>query len=281
MTTRDLETLLPEVKPSTVVPRLIHQTYPHQNLPELFNNNVQEMRRQNPGWTYNFYSDSDVEGFIKQEFGEEILSYYLRIHPSYGAARADLFRYLVIYKFGGVYLDIKSRFLRPIDDVLVADEQFVVSRWKNGKGEKHEGYGLHPEVVNYPGGELQQWHIIAASGHMFLRAVLLSVLKNIDNYSPWNTGVGRMGVLRLTGPIAYTAAITPIINQHKCRVVTSEQELFLEYSILPEQTHKVLFKSHYTQISTPIIKPSGTAIFSNTVFTIARRVKKRVEKALS
>lgn len=281
MTTRKLDALLPKIKSSIAIPRLIHQTYPHQNLPELFKSNIEEMCRQNPSWAHNFYNDSDVEVFIRQEFGEDILSYYLRIDPNYGAARADLFRYLVIYKFGGVYLDIKSRFLRPIDDVLVADEQFVVSRWKNGKGEKHEGYGLHPEVVNYPGGELQQWHIIAASGHMFLRTVILSVLKGIDNYSPWNTGVGRIGVLRLTGPIAYTAAITPIINQYNCRIVASEQELSLEYSVLPEQTHKELFKNHYTQIDTPIIKSSGTAILSNTAYKVARGIKRSIQKVLS
>ena len=46
--------------------------------------------------------------YIRREYGESILSCYLRIDPVYGAARADLFRYLLLYRTGGVYLDIKS-----------------------------------------------------------------------------------------------------------------------------------------------------------------------------
>ncbi len=38
--------------------------------------------------------------------------------PRYGVVLADIFRYLVIYNEGGVYLDIKSTVNRPLDEII-------------------------------------------------------------------------------------------------------------------------------------------------------------------
>lgn len=42
------------------------------------------------------------------------------------------------------------------------------------------GLGLHPDLAHMAEGELQQWRVIAAPGHPFLRAVIKSDLSNID-----------------------------------------------------------------------------------------------------
>lgn len=76
----------------------------------------------NPGWEHRLYDDADIEAFIRESYGDEILAYYHRIDRRYGAARADLFRYLLLYRLGGVYLDIKSTTVRPLDEVLRPDE---------------------------------------------------------------------------------------------------------------------------------------------------------------
>lgn len=67
--------------------------------------------------------------------------------------------------------------------------------------------------------------MIAAPGHPFLRAVIERVVSNVDNYSPWRFGVGSIGVLRVTGPVAYTLAIAPLQDRHPCKTVASEEVL--------------------------------------------------------
>jgi hypothetical protein len=104
----------------------------------------------NPAWEYRLYDDDAIEAFLLAHYDPAVRAAYQRIDPSYGAARADLFRYLVIYKLGGVYIDIKSRFLRPIDEVLRGDEAFLLSQWSNGPGQIYEGFGLKPEVARVP-----------------------------------------------------------------------------------------------------------------------------------
>src|SRR6185312_15350719 len=185
---------LPEVKATGFIPRLVHQTYRSGDLPEPIKNNVAQLKSDNPDWDHCFYDDSDIERFITETYSTEIHSAYKRINPIYGAARADFFRYLLMYDHGGVYLDIKSSFSGPISDFIREDDQFVIGQWNNGKGEPYEGWGIWPEVGHVPGGEFQQWFMIAAPGHPFLRAAICAAVAKIENYDAWQDGVGFFGV---------------------------------------------------------------------------------------
>lgn len=266
----------PEI--GATIPRILHQTFATHDLPMALRTNVEELRRLNPDWEHRLYDDAMIEAFIAQEYGDGIVAAYRRIDPRYGAARADLFRYLLVYRVGGVYLDIKSSFAGPISDVIRGDESFVVSRWSNGKGERYEGYGLKAEVARYPGGELQQWHVIAAPGHPFLRAVLSAILRGIESYRPWAHGTGKLGVLKLTGPIMYTRAIMPIIDDHPRVIVANESAIGLNYSVVEVDAHKNFFKGHYSRSDAPVIKPSPALKPLYSAYGAVRTLKKMVRR---
>lgn len=274
------ELMVPIISPSPRISRIIHQTYPTEVLPKSLEDNVASLVAANPGWVHRLYDDKAIEQFIKENYPAEILAAYLRIRPEYGAARADLFRYLAVYALGGVYIDIKSRFTRSIDEVVVGNEGLILSQWRNAMGEPHQGFGLHPELGHVPGGEFQQWHIIAAAGHPFLRAVVVHVLANIEHYSPWSLGVGRNGVFRLTGPIAYTLAIQPLLGSAPAKIVASEADLSLEYSIVGNYVHHDAFKRHYSHYDTSILTLPLASRGSALLYTVARRLKTRIASTL-
>ena len=167
-----------------VIPRIIHQTYFSRNLPDELKENIERIKGMNPGWEYRYYDDSDIDDFIRTNYGQYVHELFSRINPKYGAARADLFRYLLMYKIGGVYLDIKSSTGRPLNDVLKPADRYLLSVWDNDAGGEHQGWGKHPELRHVSGGEFQQWHIVAAPGHPFLRVVIANVLRNIEIYNP-------------------------------------------------------------------------------------------------
>ncbi|MFO1239232.1 MAG: glycosyltransferase [Sphingomonadaceae bacterium] len=274
------EAMLPTFSAAPQIPKIIHQTYPTRALPKPLEDNVADLVAANPGWVHRLHDDTAIEQFIEENYPAEILTAYLRIKPEYGAARADLFRYLAVYALGGVYLDIKSRFTCPIDEVVHGDEGIILSQWRNSFGDPHQGFGLHPELGHVPGGEFQQWHIIAAAGHPFLRAVIVHVLANIDQYSPWSFGVGRNGVFRLTGPIAYTLAIHPLMGSAPAKIVASEADLSLEYSIAGSYVHQEAFKRHYSHYDTSILRLPLLSRGSALLYTVARRIKGRIESSL-
>ena len=53
------------------------------------------------------FNDSDCRTFIMREYPPDVLIAYDRLIPT--AFKADLWRYCVLYKYGGVYLDVKYR----------------------------------------------------------------------------------------------------------------------------------------------------------------------------
>lgn len=237
-----------------MIPKKIIQTYSHESdLAEPLIKNIQHIKELNPDWEHRFFDNSEVFKFIKSNYGTEIYNSVRKINPIYGAAISDIFRYLVIFMVGGVYLDIKSSTTRPLDENLKETDCYILTQWQNRLGEKFQGYGLHHELSRVPGGELQQWHLIASPKHPFLAAVIKKVLENIETYDPIKTGVGQYGVLRLTGPIPYTKAIIPIIQKYKCRL-TSTNKIGLKYTIFDgKKDHCTIMENHYSRLNEPVV----------------------------
>jgi inositol phosphorylceramide mannosyltransferase catalytic subunit len=245
------------------IPKIIHQTVSDKNdLHPVFADNIARLRTLNSEWDYRLYDDEECRAFIASHYDRDMLTTYERIHPRYGPARADLFRYLLLYRTGGVYLDIKSTATKRLDDVLNDDDAYILSHWRNQKGQPHEGWGIHPNHPQLSGrGEYQQWHIVAAAGHQFLDAVIQRVKRNIDTYDPLRDGVGKIAVLRMTGPIAYTLAIQSVQERGAYRLADGEDMGFV-FSVLGTDgwksgrlKHESFFKNHYRFATEPLVLP--------------------------
>ena len=237
------------------IPRILHQTYARRELPAPIQRNINRIRTLNPGWTYMFYDDADCIAFVRDEYGPAILERYLKINKAYGAARADLFRYLLMYRYGGVYLDVKSGAASPLDEVLRDDDRYLLSHWKNREDTAFKGWGVHPELAAMERGEFQQWFIVAVPGHPFLKSVIEHVLDNIDRYVPGIHRTGAHAVFRVTGPIAYSLAILPLLNKAPWRLVDAEDDVGLAYSIFSSvgaQEHKTVFRAHYADLESSL-----------------------------
>ncbi len=241
--------------PSLAIPRVIHQTCKDKrSLPPEVLAAMAQLRARNPGWEHRLYDDEEVDAFVRTHYGADVYRVFKKINPKYGAAVADLFRYLVMHKVGGVYLDAKSTALKPLDEVILPTDRFLVAQWHNKLGEEFQGFGLHPDIAMVPGGEIQQWHIVAAPGHPFLLYAINRVLYQIQNYAPAFHGTGLVGVLRTTGPLCYTLAIAPHLDKAPHRVVDT-REIGFQYSVFPGSpfAHRPSFGSHYALLTEPVV----------------------------
>lgn len=241
----------------TEIPRVIHQKYSDGMLTVAVLENIASIKAMNPGYKHVLWDDARAEAFVSQEYGPEVLATYLSIDPTYGAVRADLFRYLLIYKLGGIYLDLKSTTSRPLSESLEASDKFVLSGWDRDPRGNYSHFGDHRELDGIEHGEIQQWNIISVAGHPFLRAVVEEVLWRLRNYRPWQHGVGWRGALVTTGPIPYTLSITRLLKEQPYRRVQSNQELGLRFSYLGNpEAHKG--PSHYSNNKRPLVIPKMT-----------------------
>lgn len=257
------------------LPRRLHQVWHTRDLPPRLAENAAKVAHANPGWEQRLYDETAMSAYVAEHAEPEVVAAFEALNPAYRAARADLFRYVVLHREGGVYLDLKSRPTRPLDEVLRRDESFVLAQWRNGPGEPFEGFGLHREL-RVAGGEFQQWHIIAAPGHPFLAAVIARVVRNVRRYNPGLHGVGQLGVLRVTGPIAYTKAIAPLVDTYPCRRVDSAAELGFEYSIFGREGHRQALGRHYSELTEPVVRVGPAAAAAGRVLSGLRGVKRAV-----
>ena len=79
------------------------------------------------GYTVKFFDDGSCRESLRA-FGRPVVEKFDSLK---GAHRADLWRYCMLYLYGGVYADIKTVFTRPLDEVITDRTQnYTVIGWR-------------------------------------------------------------------------------------------------------------------------------------------------------
>jgi len=209
------------------IPKIIYQTFKYKKLPLLTRWHIFRMKQRNPDYDYQFYDDQKIADFIKEEYGAEFFDLYDRIFI--GAAKADFFRYAILYKKGGVYLDIDSLFLRPLHETVSPDDCAIISLEKNG----------HFFI---------QYALFFEPGHPFLKKTLEIIKSNIlENKFPFD-------VHKMTGPTAFTEAIRQVIQESpevKYRQIGEDYDEKVKFSYRMSKTFLYGFsrKNHWKRMA--------------------------------
>lgn len=211
---------LPPVPYQKSIPKKIYRCYKDKEASE-FRSVFKQTQEIMPDYEQIIYDDEDIEEFIRTNFSKRIYSAYKHINPIYGAAKADFFRYLVLYYHGGVYFDIKTG---PVNDPRkIIDENNGKLITSYGNGGLPKGY-LPNFLINKITGstdydwspftktpymEYQQFYIVCPQGHPVMANIIRQVVSNIEDGVKDKTiyASGKISVVATTGPISYTLAI--------------------------------------------------------------------------
>jgi mannosyltransferase OCH1-like enzyme len=112
----------------SVIPLKIFQTWHSKELPPDMKAATEQLQAQNPEFEYHLYDDEMCRDFILKNYDADVLYAYDKLKP--GAYKADLWRYCVMYKYGGVYLDIKFRCINDFRLLLLSDKEYFVKDLK-------------------------------------------------------------------------------------------------------------------------------------------------------
>lgn len=91
---------------------MIHQTWKSSELDNQLKKYQNSWLRLNPEFQYHFYDDQDCLNFICQYYPLYAAVYH---HLQTGVQKADFFRYLIIYHYGGIYADIDMECYKAFD----------------------------------------------------------------------------------------------------------------------------------------------------------------------
>jgi len=104
------------------VPLVIYESWKSHEVPKGMRDNILRLLETNPEFDYYLYSDEECAAFIADNFDDEVLAAFHALKP--GAYKSDLWRYCILYKLGGVYLDIKYYSTVPL--IRIIDENPTV-----------------------------------------------------------------------------------------------------------------------------------------------------------
>ena len=114
------------------IPLHIYQTWHTKDLlPPKMRKCVEKLKTDNPEFEHHLYDNEECHHFIKTNFDKRVLNAFNKLKP--GAFKADLWRYCILYKKGGIYLDIKYQCEPKFKLIDLANDNLYVKEYWNGK----------------------------------------------------------------------------------------------------------------------------------------------------
>ena len=207
------------------VPKVIVQTHAPARACDAHEQAREAMRKvaaQNPDFEHAYYGDAAAFEYLRREM-PSVIPTYLALNNENPQARADLFRYARIYRDGGVYLDSTVCLTRPLAEIVAVGQQGVGSRavlahWGPPWGDPSlKAYCPHATLKDIPAlGEFVNFFLIAPPRHPLLLRVVEHIMEEVEvqlRLPIEKRARGKGGVLRTTGPIAYTKEAQRLIQE--------------------------------------------------------------------
>jgi mannosyltransferase OCH1-like enzyme len=114
------QVMIPKVKErfvqtqTDVIPNLLWQTY--NNIDKIPDKVYTNLKQYAPNYKHNIYDDEQCLNFLQNYYGDKVVKTFNDLQNP--AHKADLWRYCILYMYGGIYLDIKTELLMPLENIF-------------------------------------------------------------------------------------------------------------------------------------------------------------------
>jgi mannosyltransferase OCH1-like enzyme len=185
------------------IPKIIYQVsigsnHNHQEIQKITN----IMLKINSDYEYKLLTtEKEMDNFVSKNFDKEIVESYHCLN--FLVAKIDFWKYLNLYKNGGIYLDMDSLIINPLDELIRENDDAIISADGNR--------GLYV-----------QWCLIFTKEHPILKQVIEVVVDNIKNNKYPND------VIKMTGSEAFSEGIQ--------RLHFLENEKLIDHSLIKNDT---------------------------------------------
>ena len=143
-----------------MISKTIYQTWSTQNLPEKLEKLHNKMKHKNSSFQHIIYTDEQMNDYINSNAEKEIRDVYWKMNHI--VARADIWRYTILYNNGGVYLDMDSEIKGSLNKLIKDDDKAIITP------ETHENLFI-------------QWGLIFENNHIILENTINNILEDVSN----------------------------------------------------------------------------------------------------
>jgi len=191
-------------KPVAKIPRRMFVSSRFRNVTSVVCNLLRNALHMNQEWDFYFFDDNLVEQFMEKTEFKPLKPLFDTIQT--GAIKIDLWRYLAILKFGGIYFDLDATHYAPLREIVPTD----VGAVSGAVGD----------------GVLCQWSLIYRPGHFIMahaaRESFHNVLKILEG-SSMTTHEFRQKKF-ITGPPALSSSF--VSNAGKIKVPRDDRMVY-------------------------------------------------------
>eukprot|EP00475_Leptophrys_vorax_P044053 TRINITY_DN8687_c0_g1_i1.p1 TRINITY_DN8687_c0_g1~~TRINITY_DN8687_c0_g1_i1.p1 ORF type:complete len:489 (+),score=101.45 TRINITY_DN8687_c0_g1_i1:96-1562(+) len=218
------------------IPKMIHQSarIAHDPTQPHMNESISSFTTMNPDYLHLLWTDHDVDAMVRNCY-PHLYSLFQAIPVP--VMRADWFRYLTIHKFGGVYGDVDTICLKPIDTWLAMESESELKGKKvDSNLEVDAILGLESDLLylyehGEPGRPLEnmlythpaqivQFVFVGAPHSEFSRGLVFNTTQNLIYYmaldqesrTQLHNELKRIVVLKTTGPGVVSGVVHDILN---------------------------------------------------------------------
>lgn len=95
------------------IPKVIYQVWIQNKLPEYIKKNIME---KNPNYEYRFFSEENCINYLKHNYDKTLLDCFNNLKNL--SHKCDIFRYALLYKEGGIYIDADLNLQIGCDEII-------------------------------------------------------------------------------------------------------------------------------------------------------------------
>ena len=175
-----------------------------------------EFRKKNPEFNFYFYDDIEMDEYMEKNWSHRKI-YKIYKDSIFGASKADIWRYCILYQYGGIYLDFDSSIefkLSTIPD----DVNEVISFEKNKiNSQISEDYTPDYKFLNnlpqdyrnkiHPENLVIQWLLIYKKNHPILMSAIEEIEKNYEFFLGKKFKSAHMAIVNYTAPVILTKVV--------------------------------------------------------------------------
>ena len=198
------------------IPRNFFQTYKSSLFDIKHSTQMKEFRVKHPTFNFYFYNDDDMDQFMNQ-FWRNHPIYNIYKGTKFGASKADIWRYCILFTLGGIYLDIDSQILFDMESIdenwneLISFEENVMAGFSwHYDWPCREFFQKHNFVENSlvcPNNIVLQWLMIFRPSHPILLRTINLIVENSQYYLNKEFDNVLHAVVSYSGPVIFSQAV--------------------------------------------------------------------------
>ncbi len=245
-----IEDKIVKIENKSLIPQNVYQTWETRYLGKTHAKSIFKFRDKNPNFSFYIYDKEKRDEYIRSNWKNRLIS-KIYFNSILGPMKADIFRYCILYDYGGYYFDIGKACSAPLKELHKSDDTGIIT---------YEGnelfYPPRDEIVfnlKRPFNYFLQWGLAFSPNHSFLNELIKEIENNYNLYKGKIFPNPKLAILNFTGPGIYTKVMRRYLVREGLHKFSELDVNFNNYGIFKVNGASV---RHYTVPSYTYLKNS-------------------------